>query len=65
MASQQIEALIARWMEDEAFRDRMRQAPVKTAQEEGFVLDDEEQRALAALDLNQSDDELAAMANFA
>jgi hypothetical protein len=65
MASQQVEALIARWMEDKAFRDRMRSAPVQTAQEEGFGLDDEEQRALAALDLNQSDDELAGMANFA
>ena len=52
-------------MEDKAFRDRMRSAPVQTAQEEGFGLDDEEQRALAALDLNQSDDELAGMANFA
>ncbi len=65
MNKEQIELLVERWMADEDFRVRMRQAPVATAADEGFELTEEEQQALAQLDFSQSDAELARHANFA
>lgn len=64
MPQSNAEALIARWMEDATFRERMRAAPVETAAEEGYELSEEEQRALAAMDLSASDEALARQASF-
>ncbi len=65
MSQSQVEAMIERWMIDEDFRLRMRQAPEETAAAEGFVLSEEERRALSRLDFSQPDEELARQASFA
>lgn len=65
MSQSSVEALIARWMEDEVFRERLRAAPVETAAAEGYDLTEEERAALAVVDFSASDEQLRASANFA
>ena len=65
MSERQIEAMVERWMRDQDFRERMRVAPLETAEAEGFALSEEEKRALEQLDMSGADDELAAQVNFA
>ena len=65
MSQAQIETIIERWMNDAAFRERMRAAPKATVAEEGYELSDEELQALDRLDLSGRDEDLVRQANFA
>lgn len=53
-----MQQLAERFMNDEQFREQMRQDPEGAAERSGFQLDDEDRRALRSMDWSATDEEL-------
>ncbi len=61
MSQAAVEALIDRWTNEPAFRERMRQDPEGAVRAAGVELDEEEWAALRAVNWRASDEELQAL----
>jgi hypothetical protein len=59
MATEHIDQIIDRWMNDTAFRSSLRADPQSTIRGMGISLSDEEQTALRSIDWSLSDDALS------
>ena len=53
-----MQQLADRFMNDEQFREQMRQDPEGAAERSGYQLDDEDKQALKSVDWSSSDEEL-------
>ncbi len=53
-----MQQLADRFMNDEGFREEMKQDPEGAAQREGFALDEEDRQALKSMDWSGSDEAL-------
>jgi predicted ribosomally synthesized peptide with nif11-like leader len=64
MSRESVDALVERWMEDQAFRAAVRKDPEGAIRATGLELSADEWAAVHKLDWNLSDEELTARANM-
>ena len=63
MSRESIEELVDRWMDDQAFRNAIRQDPEAAVREAGLELDADEWAAVRRIDWSLSDEELTSRAS--
>ena len=63
MSQQAVASLVDKWMNDEKFRADIRKDPEGTVKNSGVHLDEEEWKALRAIDWNAPNEQLTARAS--